>query len=511
MSSATQPVLVVARLAPTEMSVTATATAPGSLRRSVLRGLAWKAGTQAVGQVTRIIVAVVVARLLTPHDYGVAGMVLVFSSLVFVFSDLSLGAALVQRKTISENDRSTVFWTSLAAGTIFTAAGFALAGPIAQFYGEPAVRPLFMALSCGFIISSISTTQSALLTREMNFKALELRQMGGIVVGAVVGITLAARGAGAWAIISQQLSTIVVSTVCLWWFSSWRPTFAFSTASLRELGGFSANVFGTRLLFYVNRNLDNLLVGRFIGAAALGAYSLAYSVMLVPFNQIAGPIQEVLYPAFSRMQDDRKRMAAVWIDVNRVVAALSLPALVGLMIVAPEFVDVVLGPKWHSAIRVIQILAWVGLLQSIQRLNSSILQARDRTHDLFVYSMVTLVGSVAAFAGGLNWGIIGVATAYAVLSTLLEPYYTWLTARSLEVSMFDFFRGLAGVAQATFAMAAVLVPARRLLIDTGSGASLTLTALILLGCAVYAPTVLWRTPELRLALSSIRRRRALPE
>lgn len=490
------------------MEVTADAVAPGSLRKTVVRGIAWKAGTQGVAQVTRIIVAIVVARLLTPHDYGVAGMVLVFSSLVFVFADLSLGAALVQRKTITEKDCSTVFWTSLAAGALFTAGGFALAGPIARFYGVPEVRPLFMALSCGFIITSIATTQSALLIREMNFKALELRQMGGIVVGAVVGITLAERGAGAWAIIGQQLATIVVSSICLWWFSSWRPRFMFSRASLRNLGGFSANVFGTRLLFYANRNLDNLLVGRFIGAAALGAYSLAYSVMLVPFNQIAGPIQEVLYPAFSRMQDDRKRMAEVWIDVNRVVGALSMPALVGLMIVCPEFVVVVLGPKWHSAIPVIQILAWVGLLQSIQRLNSSILQARDRTHDLFVYSIVALAGSVVAFVGGLSWGIVGVATAYAVLSTLLEPYYTWLTARSLDTSMFAFFRGLAGVAQATVAMAAVLIPVRLMLIGAGRGASLTLAVLIALGCVVYVPIVLWRAPELRVALALIRRRRS---
>jgi O-antigen/teichoic acid export membrane protein len=488
--------------------MTATTIEHSSLRRAVVNGLAWKAGTQAVAQASRVVVAVVVARLLTPHDYGIAGMVVVFSSLVFVFADLSLGAALVQRPRISEADRSTVFWLSLGAGAIFTATGMALAGPIADFYGEPAVRPLFMALSCGFIVTSFGTTQSALLTREMNFKALELRQMGGILVGAVAGIVLAARGAGPWAIIGQQLATIVISTICLWWFSSWRPSLVFSFNSVRQLGGFSANVFGTRLLFYVNRNLDNLLVGRFIGAAALGAYSLAYSVMLVPFNQIAGPVQEVLYPAFSRMQDDAKRIADVWIDVNRIVAALSLPALVGLMVVGPDFVEVVLGSKWRSATVVIQILAWVGLLQSIQRLNSSILQARDRTRDLFVYSIVTLVGSVLAFVGGLNWGIVGVATAYAALSTVLEPYYTWLTARSLGISMFRFFRGLAGVAQATVAMAAVLVPVRYLMVGAGVGTSFRLVLLIVLGCAVYVPLVAWRAPELRVAAAAIRRRRA---
>jgi O-antigen/teichoic acid export membrane protein len=480
----------------------------GQFRGAVMRGLAWKAGTQFVAQITRLVVAVVVARLLSPHDYGVAGMVLVFSSLLLVFSDLSLGAALVQREKISQADKSTVFWTSVGAGLLFTLVGIAVSGAVAGFFHEPQVKPLFIALSCGFFITSIATTHSALLNRDLRFKSLELRQMAGIVAGAVVGITLAVEGGGAWAIIGQQLATMTVSTVCLWWFSSWRPSLSFSLPSLKRLGGFSANVFGTRLLFYVTRNLDNLLVGRYIGAAALGAYSLSYSVMLVPFNQIAGPIQEVLYPAFSRMQDESQRMARVWIDVNRLVGAVSIPALVGLAIVGPEFVQTVLGDKWMPAVAVIQVLCWVGLLQSLQRLNSSILQARDRTRDLLVYSIVVLVGGVAAFVAGLPWGIVGVATAYAVMSTIVEPYYTWLTARSLGISVLALPRALAGVAQATAGMALVVIPLRLGLVGAGVSAPGRLVILVLCGTLVYIPLALWRAPELRTAAASLRRRRA---
>jgi O-antigen/teichoic acid export membrane protein len=480
----------------------------GQFRGAVMRGLAWKAGTQFVAQIARLVVAVVVARLLSPHDYGVAGMVLVFSSLLLVFSDLSLGAALVQREKISQDDKSTVFWTSVGAGLLFTLVGIACSGLVADFFNEPAVKPLFIALSCGFFITSLATTHSALLNRELNFRSLELRQMGGIVAGAVVGITLAAEGGGAWAIIGQQLATMTVSTICLWWFSGWRPSLSFSLPSLRSLGGFSANVFGTRLLFYVNRNLDNLLVGKYVGPAALGAYSLSYSVMLVPFNQIASPIQEVLYPAFSRMQEEPSRMARVWVDVNRIVGAISIPALVGLIIVAPDFVVTILGEKWVPAIAVIQILCWVGLLQSLQRLNSSILQARDRTRDLLVYSVIILVGSVIAFVGGLPWGIVGVAAAYAAMSTVVEPYYTWLTARSLGISVFALPRALAGVVLAAVGMALVLVPLRLGLVHAGIPAPARLLVVVLCGTLVYIPLALWRAPELRSAAASIRRRRA---
>ncbi len=477
----------------------------GSYRRRVLRGVGWKVATSVVSQVTRLVVALTLARLLAPHDYGVAGMVLVLSGLVAIFADLALGSALVQRKTLTDADTSTVFWTSVCGGLVFTVLGIAVAGPVAAFFHQPAVKPLFAALSVTFVVTSLATVQSTLLSRELDFRSLELRQMAGIVVGGVVGITVAALGGGAWAIILQQLAIASVSTVLLWRFSRWRPRLLFSIASLRELGGYGAKVFGTRTLFYLNRNADNLLVGRFIGAAALGTYSLAYNVMLYPFSQIASPIQEVLFPAFSRMQDDRRRIADVWLAANRFVGAISVPSLVGLMIVAPDFVAVVLGPKWRAAVPVIQILSWVGLLQSLQRMNSSVLQALDHTKTLLRYSIVVLVGSLIGFAGGLHWGIVGVAVGYAISSTVLEPYYSVLTSRAMEISSFEILGALRGVGEATLAMAAVVLATRLLL--GAVGPAVRLGSEIALGLVIYVPVALARVAELRHLAGAARSRR----
>ena len=481
------------------------------LRGRVLRGIGWKLATQIVGQGSRLVVAIVLARLLAPHDYGLAGMVLVLSSLVLVFSDLALGAALVQKETLTEEDRSTVFWTSVGFGAFFSIAGAALSGPVAWFYGEPAVKPLVAAFSLSFLVTALGTTQTALMTREMRFRSLELRHIAATVVGAAVGIALAVRGYGAWAIIAQQLAFATASTLLLWRFAGWRPRFVFSLASLRELGGFGGNVFGTRLLFYLNRNADNILIGKFLGKAALGAYSFSYNTMLVPFNQIAGPIQEVLFPAFTRMQGDPGRMAAAWLRVNRLIGAVSIPALLGLIVAAPDFVAVVLGGRWAAAVPVIQILAWVGLLQSLQRLNSSVLQARNRTGTLLRYSVVVLGASLVAFVGGLRFGIVGVAAAYAISSTIVEPLYTWLTARCLGVSLLDFGRSLAGVVQASLLMLAAALATRLALVHVGVPAGARLAAVVALGAAVYAGGVLWRAPDVvaelrRLRLSVARRR-----
>jgi len=478
------------------------------LRALVLRGLAWKAASQLFLQGSRVAVAVILARLLAPHDFGLAAMVLVFASLVLVFSDLALGSALVQRPLVTEEDRATVFWTSIAAGTVFTLLGVASAGPIAHFYGEPSVRPLVVALSCGFFVASLAAVPTALLNRAMAFRALELRQMVGTLVGAALGITLAATGFGAWAIIGQQLAVTGVLSVLLWIRSPWRPSLRFSRASLRSLSGFSANVFGQRLLYYLHRNTDNLLVGRFLGAAALGVYGLAYNVMLVPFSRLAGPIQEVLFPAFSRLQDEPERMAAAWFRVTRIVAALAMPSLVGLFVLAPEFVQVVLGPRWHGVVPVLRILVWVGLLQTLQTLNSSILLARDRTRTFFRFSLFYFASHVVAFSVGVQFGIVGVATGYAISSTIVEPVYGLLTARALGVSLLDFVRNLAGVAQASVLMLAVLVGARGVLIHEDVGAVARLVGLTALGAAVLAVALAWRVPELVAEARGLLQRRA---
>jgi O-antigen/teichoic acid export membrane protein len=477
------------------------------MRTLVVRGVRWKATSQVLLQVLRVGVGVALARLLTPHDYGLAGMVIVFASLVTVFSDVALGAAIVQRPVITEDDRSTVFWTALGAGTLFTLIGVGLSWPIAAFYGQPSIQPMFAALSLTFVVTSIATTHNAILMREMSFKSLELRMMIAVAVAGAIGIAGAAAGWGAWAVIAQQLAVAAGSTALLWIFSPWRPRFVFSAASLKDFGGFSGNVFGQRLLYYVHANADNLLVGRFLGAAALGAYSVAYTVMLVPFSRIAVPLAEVLFPAMSRMQDDRERMAALWVRATRLIAVLTIPALLGMMVVAPDFVAVVLGHKWRSAAPVIQILSWVGLLNSLQTLNSNVLIALDRAQTLFRYTIVFFVAHMSAFVIGLHWGILGVAACYAISTTLVEPLYVWLTARAVGVSPRVFLRALVGPTQAALLMLAVLVPLHHMLVGSGIGPAARLGLCALAGTLVFVPACLWRVPEVLAEIRDLRSRR----
>lgn len=471
------------------------------------QGVAWKIGSEGVFQLSRLVFGIVLARLLTPHEYGLAAMVLAFGALVPIFSDLALGSALIHRKRLTTIDISTVFWTTVATGLMLTSIGLLAAEPLAALFRQPEARPLFMVFSLSFIVGSLGATQLALLSRAMNFRALELRAMTATVSGAAAGVAAAAAGLGPWALITQWLTMSAVSTVLLWRFSSWRPEKAFSRSSLRTLGGYSSNVFGAHLLLQSAPSTNSFIIGRYLGPAALGAYTVSLTIILLPFYRIAAPIQQVLFPAFSRLQDDERRIAGMWLRVNRLVAAIALPALLGLIVLAPDFVPVVLGDRWSSAVPVLQVLALVGMFQSLQSLNLSILQARNRTRLLLGYSIVALAGGAAAVAFGVRWGVVGSAASFAVANVVLMPIYTWITAREVGVSLSACARNIFGVLQATLGMAVVLVPLRIMLVHEGAPPIVRLVACVVAGAFCFVVLCAWREPELRLELARLLRKR----
>ena len=362
----------------------------------------------------RLAVVVTLARLLGPADFGLAAMALVLSAFVVPLADLGLGTALVQRRTLEERERSTVFWLSVAAGVGLSALGIALAGLVADFYGRHELQLLFAALSLSFVITSLGTVQRSELVRKMDFRALELRTIAGVMVGGVVAIVLASLGYGAWALIGQELAIAAVSTCLLWLLIPWRPRFLFSGRSARELGGYGLSVLGGSFFVGLNQNADNLIVGRFLGASALGLYSVAYSVILAPLTRIVDPAQQVLFSALARIQDDRNHVVRAWKRMVRLLAVICMPMMLGFVVVAPDVVPAVLGSRWTDAVPVFQILACVSVVQCLQRPVAAILQAVNLPRMYLVLSAAGFVFNLAAFFVGLRWGVVGVAGAFAV-------------------------------------------------------------------------------------------------
>lgn len=480
------------------------------LRSLVVSGLRWKGVSQVLLQVVSFASTLILARLLTPRDFGLAGLALVFAGLAFLIADLGLGASLVQRRSLTEEDRSTAFWSNAILGLVLTVVGIGLSWPLADLYHEPEVQPLFAVVSLTFLFTALGTTQGALLIRSLSFRSLELRTMIATSASVAIGIVFATLGYGPWALIAQSLAITSISTLLLWRSSPWRPRFVYSTESLKHLLGFGSLVFGSKFVRYFERNVDNFLIGRYRGPAALGAYAIAYNIMLVPVLKIVLPAQQVFFPALSRIREHREA-GAVWLRMNRLISAVAFPGLLGMAVIAPDFVVVVLGEKWRAAIPVLQILAWVGLIQVIAAQTTTLLQAVGRAGIVFRYSVASSVLSIAGFAIGVQWGIVGVAVGYAIANAVLIPIYLAQGNRAVGISLGEYVRAISGVVQASAAMALVVLGLRLALTDR-LPAGPRLVVLIAVGAAVYLPLCMWRAPEVAEEIRRVRAsRRSNPE
>ncbi len=459
---------------------------PSNLKQATVRGVSWKILAEVVTQGTRLVLLIVLARLLVPEDFGLAAIVLAFLVFVPVLADFALGASLVYKPTLDEDDRSTVFWTTIPLGIFFTALGVGLSWPLAAFFDDPRLQPLFSAFSALFLIAALASTPAALLRRAMAFRALELRVMAGTLAGAACAIALALAGFGPWALVGGELANRTLALVLIWAQCDWRPQLRFSTTRLRELAGYSSALLGAHLFLQLSTTLQNLAVGRLLGARALGTLTVSQTIVLLPFNRIATPIQEVLFPAFSRIQDDPDRIRDGWIRVNQVVAAVAFPALIGLAILADEFTQVVLGAKWADAPPIIRILAVSGMALALQGFNFSILQALAYTRSLLWVSAVASASAVVAVVIGSQWGLTGAAVAITIQSIVIQGIFMTITARAVSTTLFAVLRTLGGVTRATAIMGIAVYGSLRLLSSIDASATVVLIGCSIAGAAVYA-------------------------
>jgi len=251
-----------------------------SLKQRTLSGLGWSACAKIVKQLLQFVISIILIRLLTPKDFGLIGMVMVFIGFVGLFSELGFGAAIIQKEQIGDRHLSSIFWLNIATGIILTCIMLAIAPVIAIFFNEPRLELLTAVLSVSFFISSFGMVQSAILRRSMNFRTLAIVETLTIVLAGIFAIVLAFRGYGVWSLVWQTIISTLASVVLIWISSDWKPQFKFNKNAAKELVGFSANLLGFNAFNYWVRNLDDLLIGKFIGSSGLGIYNRAYGIML---------------------------------------------------------------------------------------------------------------------------------------------------------------------------------------------------------------------------------------
>ncbi len=484
-----------------------------TLRRRTISGLKWSGTSQVLTQALQFGVSVLLARLLAPSDFGLMAMIAFFTGFANTVAELGLGAALIQRQALEERHISTIFWVNVATGLLLALLMVLGAPLIARFYDEPALRPLATAISLGFVINGLRVVQRNLLMRSMEFRRLFRVDLTALLVAGATAVAAALLGAGVWTLVVQQLVLSVMTALLLWLASPWRPHWLFDWAALRQVWGFSANLLGFNILNYGNRNLDNLMIGRFIGSQALGYYARAYSLMLLPIVEVTSVFTRVMFPALASIQDDKTGVKRIYLQATRTIALVTFPLMIGLMVVAEPFVITLLGETWRPIIPVLQVLSLTGLTQSVSTTVGWIFTSQGRTDVLLKWGIYSLAVLAVTFAVGLRWGILGVAVAYVISGLLLLTLPGWYVAgRLIDLSLGEILGNLTSILLCALAMGAgvwglslllpLLWPAPvRLFVLAAAGAGVYLLLLHLFGLRAYRETRTLLLKELRLPAS----------
>jgi O-antigen/teichoic acid export membrane protein len=466
------------------------------MERLVGIGITWKLVGQIAIQLLRLATVALLARFLTPADYGAAAIAIALATFAPTVADMGIGSALVQTEAAPRIVRSTAFWTSIGFGVGLFVLMAAIANPIGMLFGEPQVAEMVAAGGLTFAIYSVGSTSQGMFMREMRFRTIQLRNWLGLLAGSVVAIIAAASGAGAWALVLQQLVFMTTFVAALWWRPGWRPTLDFSRSVFRELCAFAMRIAGGRWARLIELLVLTLLIGKLASISELGAWTFGMSMVVLPLSLIAVPIAEVLFSAFSRLRDEPARTAALWLDSTAYLAAALLPLLLGLIIVSPDLIPVVFGARWEVSVGVVQILCiWV-LLRCLQSPGSVYMDAVGRPEVTFWTQLASLCLTPVAVVIGVHWGIEGVAACYVAGQLIAVEVPMFIIVLShMRLSPKTLAGRLSRIAAASLVMAAACLLGRSALGAVGVGPAGRAALTIVLGMVVYLPALWWLAPQ----------------
>lgn len=464
-------------------------TAPVGLGTSASRG----AAVTLVGQGARIALlltgVVVLARLLSPHDYGLLAMVMAVTGVAEILRDFGLGSAAVQARTLSRGQRGNLFWLSTAIGVVLGLLVLATSPLLATFYGEPRLQGVAAALSVTFVLNGVMTQYKADLQRRLRFGWLTGLELAGQVVGLGTAVALAAGGAGYQALVAQQVVQLAAQLVLLLLVCRWLPGRWARDEPVRPFVSFGANLVGGQVLAYASNNVDSVVIGSTLGPGPLGLYNRAFQLLVLPLYQINAPVTRVALPVLARLVDDPPRYRHYLLTGQTAMLNLVSAILAFAAAQAPAVVLVALGPRWLETAGLFQVLAIAGFFTMAGYACYWVYLSQGLTRQHLRLSLVTRPLQIALIVGGSHWGLYGVAWAYAAAVVLQWPANLWWLHRVSDAPVQQIWRnGARTVLVYGWALAASAT-ATRWLDPDATWAALGLGALALLAALALAALV----------------------
>lgn len=453
-----------------------------SLKKKTIWGLFWAFLSQFGKLISQFIIISILAHLLSPENFGLIAMATVFTEFALIFVDMGIGSALIQKQDAKEEHYCAAFWFNILVGLILMLLMMLSSPLIAKFYKQPQLQPILMALSLNFVLSSFNVVQQSLLMKEMEFKKLAIRDIGAAILSGGLGIYLAFNGFGVWSLVVQLLSATFLNSILLWGLSSWRPRLLFSLSSIKDIASFGGNLTGFTVINYFSRNIDKLLIGKFLGSSPLGLYSLAYRLMLYPLQNISWVVARVSFPVFSKVQNELDKVRNFYLRQIKAISLITFPLMGCLFVLAPEFVIVVLGTKWNPIITPLRIFCLCGMSQSIGTTVGPIYMSQGRADILFKLQFFGTGLTVVAILVGFKWGIIGVSVCYTLFSIIWNNFNFFVINKLIGLKNSNFYLQLKKSCLITFTVA-LIVAIVKIFATPSSLLSLCITMCV--GLSVY--------------------------
>lgn len=392
-----------------------------NLKQKTISGLTWSFIDNFAKLGITFIIGIILARLLTPHEFGLIAMTTIFIAVSQSLIDSGFTQALIRKQNCTQTDYSTVFFFNLTSGVFFYFVLFFAADPISTFFNEPQLKAVVRVLGLGLIISSLTIVQRARLTKEINFKLQTKISFIAIVISGVIGVYMAYNGYGVWALVIYSVTGYALNTLLLWLWNKWKPTLIFSKNSFKEMFSFGSKLLLSGLLDTTYNNIYLLIIGKFFSAAELGYFTRADQFKNLPSQNITGVIQRVSYPILSTIQDDKPKLKASYKKLIRSTMLITFVLMLGMAAIAEPLVLTLIGEKWLPSVIYLQLLCFVGMLYPLHALNLNMLNVLGRS-DLFLrLEIIKKILAVPVIIAGIVYGIIELILGMIVINFI--AYY----------------------------------------------------------------------------------------
>lgn len=408
-----------------------------SLKEKTARGLFWGGLSNGVQQLLNLFFGIFLARILNAEDYGMVGMLSIFSLIAGSLQESGFTAALANKKEISHKDYNAVFWFSTGLSACLYLVLFFCAPLIARFYHTPELTALARYSFLGFFVASLGIAHSAYLFRNLMVKQKAIAVTIGLIASGSVGVTMAFMGFAYWGIATQSIVYVGTINICYWCFSPWRPTLSFDLKPLKGMISFSSKLLATNIFNHINNNILTVILGKFYSEQEVGYFTQANKWNYMGYSLVSGMVNSVAQPVLSSLSDDRERQQRVFRKMLRFTAFVSFPAMLGLSLIAPELITISITDKWSSSASILQLLCVGGAFIPITNLYSNLVISKGKSN-IYMWNTICLgIIQVVSMLLLYPYGIHTMITVYVAINIcwlLVWHYFVW---REIQLNLFS--------------------------------------------------------------------------